>query len=433
VTVSMDGVPISVPDRKIFRARLNDALKAAVADGREGAVMFVELDGFRLVTEIFGDASGDQLVRAAAERVGRCVRPGDTVAHMGENEFAVILPQVSRSDDASVVAEKILNALVEPFDLAGQESYIAASIGIAIFPGDGGDYQALLRNADAAMYAAKGESRNAHKFYAPELRRTVARKPALDEELSRGLENGEFVLEYEPQVDVGTGRVVGAEALIRWQNPKRGLLSPMAFMPMAEQTGQIAEIGSWVLRQACRDAVAWDGRTPADPLTVGVNASALQLNQPDLVNVVRDALAESGLAPDRLCLEITETAVTRASALNLQTLRVLRDDGVVLALDDFGTGYSSLSHLKHLPVHIVKVDQSFVSGVNKDPADTAITEAIIALAHGLGHMVIAEGVERQDQFDFVRSRQCDRVQGHLFSLPVSAERLVEFARSSSFA
>jgi len=420
-----------VPGREIFRTRLTTALESAVAYQREGAVMLVELDGFRLVTEIFGDASGDQLVRAAAERVARCVRPGDTVAHMGENEFTVVLPEVSQAEDAAVVAEKILNALVEPFSLAGQESYVAASAGIAVFPADGIDYQTLLKNADAALYAAKGEAVSTYKFYEPDLRRTVARKPALDEGLSRALAQNEFVLHYEPQIDVASGRVVGAEALIRWQHPEHGLLSPRAFMPMAEQTGQVVEIGAWVLEQACREAQSW-ADDPAGPLNVGVNISALQLNRPDLVDVVGGALAASGLAPQRLCIEITETAVTKASELNLQTLNELRSEGVLLALDDFGTGYSSLSHLKHLPVDIVKVDQSFVAGVNRDPADAAITEAIIGLARGLGHQVVAEGIERQDQYEFVRSRHCDRVQGYFFSPPISSDQLAAFAHSFQF-
>ncbi|HIF08681.1 MAG TPA: GGDEF domain-containing protein [Sneathiellales bacterium] len=308
---------------------------------------------------------------------------------------------------------------------------MAASIGIAIFPSDGDTYQTLLKNADAAMYAAKGDTSSAYRFYTPDLRRTVARKPALDEDLKHALDNEEFVLHFEPQVDVKSGRVVGAEALIRWQHPERGLLSPKAFMPLAEQTGQVVAIGAWVLTQACREAAAWsDG--PAGPLNVGVNVSPLQLNLPNLVEVVRDAVGNSGLAPGRLCLEITETAVIKASELNLQTLSDLHREGVILALDDFGTGYSSLSHLKDLPVDIVKVDQSFVSGVFNDPADAAITEAIITLAHGLGHDVIAEGIESQGQFDFVRRHQCNFVQGYLFSAPMPGDQLAEFVAKSRF-
>ncbi len=420
-----------VPGRRAFQTRLNDALRESVANGREGALMLVELDGFRLVTEIFGDASGEQLVQAAAERIARCVRPGDMVAHMGGNEFTAVLPELSNSDDAVAVAQKILGSLVEPFHLADQESYVAASLGIAIFPRDGADYQTVLKNADAAMYSAKGETQARYKLYTPEMWRTVDRKPALDEGLARATRNHEFVLHYEPQIDVASGRVVGAEALIRWQHPERGLLMPLGFMPLAEVTGQIVEIGEWVLQQACQDACAWlDGSS--GPIGVGVNVSALQLNRADLLDVTKRALAESGLESGQLCLEITETAVTRSYALTLETLYQLHREGVILALDDFGTGYSSLSHIKHLPVDVVKVDQTFVSGVINEPADAAITEAIIALAHGLGHEVIAEGVERQDQFEFVRDHACDRVQGHYFSAPMTTEELAEFARTALF-
>lgn len=420
-----------MPGRRVFQTQLNAALKGSLARDSKGALMFIQLDGFRLVTEIFGDASASQLVRAAAERVARCVRPGDTVAHMGENEFTVVLPEVSEAADATRIAEKILNALVEPFQLGGQESYVAASLGVAVFPRDGGDYQTLLKNADAAMYSAKGEVGSSYKVYTPEMRRTVARKPALDKGLRRAIENREFVLEYEPQVDVATGRVVGAEALIRWRHPERGLLAPLSFMPLAEATGQIVDIGAWVLEQACRDAQSW-APGPNGPLTVGVNVSALQLNRPDLVDVVTGALVTSGLAASRLSLEITETAVTRATGLILETLLALHGQGIVIILDDFGTGFSSLSHLKYLPVDVVKVDQIFVAGVVRDPADAAITNAIITLAHGLGQEVIAEGVEHKDQFDFVRTHLCDRVQGHYFSVALTSERFEAFANSAQF-
>jgi len=350
---------------------------------------------------------------------------------MGGNEFTVVMPELSNTDDAAAVAEKILNALVEPFQLADQESYIAASLGIALFPQDGADYQSILKNADAAMYRAKGDTGASYKFYTPEMRRTVARKPALDEGLARAIRDQEFILHYEPQIDVASGHVVGAEALIRWRHPERGLLMPLSFMPLAEVTGQIVEIGERVLRQACLDAQRWP-EGPQGLLGVSVNVSALQLNRADLVDVANNALSQSGLMPGRLCLEITETAVTRSFALTLETLRKLNHEGIALALDDFGTGFSSLSHLKHLPVDVVKVDQTFVSGVIDEPADAAITEAIIALAHGLGHEVIAEGVETQVQFEFVRARACDRVQGYYFSSPLLAGELAEFAQTSKF-
>lgn len=411
-----------LPNRQLFLDRLGLAVAQARRSRESLAVLFLDLDRFRVVGDSLGHATGNALLRQVGERLQSTLRQGDTVARVGGDEFAVLVREVAQAEDAVRVARKLLDGLRAPFALNGRELFLTASLGASFYPNDGEVPEALLKNADTAMYRAKAEGRDTYRLYAASMNDRALEQLALESALRKALGQGEFVVHYQPLVDLRSGRVEGAEALVRWQHPDLGLLGADQFIALAESSGIILSIDAWVMRTACARAREW--RALYDPgMKVEVNLSARQFQQPDLVSEVTRCLEETGLPPQSLEIEITERTAMRDVALSVETLRALRGLGVRISLDDFGTGYSSLSYLKTLPVDTVKLDQSFVRDVATDPGDAAIATAVIAMAHSLDLRVVAEGVETHDQLDFLRRQGCDAMQGHLFSGPMPAERL----------
>lgn len=413
-----------LPNRVLLLDRLDQALHGAHRKQHYVGVLFLDLDHFKTINDSLGHDIGDQLLQAVTERLRHCIRQEDTLARQGGDEFIIVLPDISKPAAAGRVAEHLLRALHEPFCLHNQRLHIGASIGVSIYPLDATDPPTLIRFADGAMYQAKEAGRAGYAFFTAELNNRVSERFALSNELRRALEANEFVLHYQPQFDLVTGRLIGAEALIRWQHPERGLVPPIKFIPVAEETGLINTIGEWTLRAACVQNRRWqDAGLP--PIPIAVNLSAKQWLQPHLEDQVIHALATAGLAPDLLELEITESLLMRDTEKMIGTMRQLQARGVKFAVDDFGIGYSSLSYLKRFPINRIKIDQSFVRDVPADPDDTAITTAIIQMGKSLRLTVIAEGVETLEQLRFLREQGCDAAQGYHFSKPVPA---AEFAR-----
>ncbi len=416
-----------LPNRALFRDRLATALAQIGRRRTPIGLLFVDLDRFKKVNDTLGHDAGDALLRVAARRLAAVVRQTDTVARLGGDEFAVVLPDLHGAHAAGQVAEKIVRAFRVPFGVDGHELHVTPSIGIAVAPGDGEDADVLIRNADVAMYQAKEQGRNGFQFYAREMNARAGRLLKLEAELRHALERGEFLLHYQPRIEIASGRVVGVEALLRWQ--KDGTLVPPAeFVPTLEDTGLIIPVGEWVLAEACRQAAAWHLQG-AGQLRVGVNVSARQLTRGDFGDAVERVLAAAGIAPDALVLELTETAVMHDPERAAAAFDRLKQRGVHLAIDDFGTGYSSLGYLKRFAPDSLKIDRSFVRDLPNDANDVALVTAIIAMAHSLGIAVTAEGVETAPQLDLLTRLGCDEYQGYLASRPVPAERILEFARA----
>ena len=386
--------------------------------------MFLDLDRFKIINDTLGHETGDALLKAVAERLKTCMRAGDTISRLGGDEFTVILANVAHVDDVARVAQKIIDTFTPQFNIAGRELFISASIGITLYPFDDNNLENLLRNADAAMYHAKEMGRNTFQFYTAELNRRTAKHLTLETALRHALERNELLLHYQPQVNLKTGRIIGAEALLRWQHPEMGLIPPLDFIPLSEETGLIIPIGEWVLRTACAQAKAWEQAGFGD-LQVAVNLSGRQLQHRDLAKLVKQVLKETGLDPRQLDLELTESLLMHNTGETLIAMEELHKLGVAFSMDDFGTGYSSLSYLKRFPIDTLKIDQSFVRDIPTDPDDAAIAQAIIAMAHSLGIKVIAEGVETANQLAFMRAHQCDGVQGYYFSKPITAEEVTK--------
>jgi diguanylate cyclase (GGDEF)-like protein/PAS domain S-box-containing protein len=414
-----------LPNRLLFNDRLSVAVAQAHRQGYRLAIFFLDVDRFKVINDSLGHSLGDRLLQGVARRLQSSVREGDTVARLGGDEFILLLPALNRTEDVAKVAEKILDSLKLPFRLEGRELYVTASMGISLYPDDGGDAETLIKNADTAMYRAKEQGRDNYQLYTPAMNATAVERLALENSLRKALARDELELVYQPLLDLGTGRVHGVEALLRWRHPERGLLLPSEFIPLAEVTGLILPIGPWVLRTACGRARVWQDLGHPH-LTVAVNLSARQFQQPDLVAQVKRALEETGLAPRCLDLEITETNAMSNAEATIHTLRELKTLGVRISIDDFGIGYSSLSYLKRLPIDTLKIDQSFVRDITSDPDDAAIATAVIALAHTLKLRVVAEGVETQEQLAFLAARHCDRMQGYLFSRPLPSQECGEF-------
>jgi predicted signal transduction protein with EAL and GGDEF domain len=364
-----------------------------------------------------------------ADRLRACVRQGDTVARVGGDEFTVLFPDITLADDAQRMAEKILQAFAPPFRIDGQELYVTASIGYALFPQDGDDPDTLLRNADSAMYRAKELGRNNFQPCTPGMNARALERMSIERGLRRALERREFVLHYQPIVRVSDRRIIGVEALLRWQHPERGLVLPETFVPVAEESRLIVPIGQWVLSTACKQLAAWRWNG-IEGLRMAVNLSARQFQQQDLVKMVEGALENVWLPPDCLELEITESAAMQNVEWTKGVLRSLREMGVRISIDDFGTGQSSLSYLRHFPISTLKIDRSFVRDIAVDPDDEAIVKAVIALSHELKLSVVAEGVEAENQLAFLRAAGCEEAQGSLFSWALSAERLPDILAAS---
>jgi diguanylate cyclase (GGDEF)-like protein/PAS domain S-box-containing protein len=408
-----------LPNRTLFYDRIEQAVSYARRREATAAALVLDLDRFKMVNDSLGHAVGDRLLQEIAKRLSACVRSGDTVARVGGDEFGVLLADMASPQDASIVGEKILDALALPFEVEGHEVFLTASAGIAAFPGDGLDGATLIRNADAAMSRAKERGRNNYQFYTAEMNARAMEKLLLQNDLRRALERNEFLLHYQPKASLASGRITGFEALLRWQHPRRGLVSPAQFVPLLEDSGLIVPVGEWVLRSACGQIVAWR-EAGLEPLPVAVNLSAKQFFHGDVVAVVEAALAGHGVDPRLLDLEITESDVMRNPEEAAAILRKLRDRGVRIGIDDFGTGYSSLSYLKRLPVECLKIDRSFVSGLPADADDASIARAVITMAHSLGLRVVAEGVENEAQRRFLATHECDEMQGYLLSRPQPA-------------
>ena len=417
-----------LPNRGLFRDRLHQALSHAERHRKLVAVMFLDLDRFKTVNDTLGHDAGDVLLREVSARLRKCVREEDTVARLGGDEFTVILEQVARPEDAATVALKIVEALAPPVQLGGQEAFVTPSIGVTLFPTDGASVEILLKNADTAMYRTKEEGGNGFRFFTPEMNTLAAGRLALESGLRRALEREEFVVYYQPKLDLASESITGAEALLRWIHPERGLVPPCEFIPVLEETGLIEQVGAWVLKKVCAQMRAWqEAGMPA--LRVAVNLSGRQLQRNNLADTIGAVLAETGLDPGYLELEVTESMLMHDPMCAVDMLMQIRAKGVVhIDVDDFGTGYSSLNYLKRFPIDALKLDKSFVDGLPLDEDDIAISRAVIALAHSLKLLVIAEGVESDEQLAFLHRNGCDVIQGHIVSRPLPAEDFARFVR-----
>ena len=420
-----------LPNRTLFEDRLPKALSLAQRNEQMLAVVFLNLDRFKTINDTLGHSVGDNLLCGVAERLTKCLRGSDTVARFAGDGFALLLPQISSAEDAVRIARRtennaveiarsILEALKPPFECNGHELYITASMGIGVYPLDGTDAQTLIRNAGAALSRVKEQGGSNYQFYAANMNAKAMAQLAVENGLRRALERKEFVLHYQPQVEIGTGRIVGAEALIRWQSAELGLVCPADFIYLAENNGLIKPIGEWTLRTACAQNKSWQ-EEGLPPLRVSVNISPRQFEQPDFIETVGRVLEETGLCPTQLELELTESSIMKNAQPAIATLLKLRKMKVAISIDDFGTGHSSLSYLKSFPIDRLKIDQSFIREATTDPTDAAIIMAIITLAQNLRLKVTAEGVESEEQLRFLHLLRCDEMQGYLFSRPLPAE------------
>ncbi|QWR77314.1 sensor domain-containing protein [Candidatus Magnetomonas plexicatena] len=414
-----------LPNRTLFYDRLSHTLGHSRRYNQMFALLFLDLDGFKHINDTLGHDMGDLLLKKIAKKLPDCVRDTDTVAHVGGDEFVVILPFIKKVQDAAMVAEKIIETISEPFSLDGHECFAGASIGISIYPSDGDDIDTLLKNSDIAMYQAKDKGRNNYQFFNSDMNVKALRRLKLENNLRKALERNEFVLYYQPKINLATGKICAAEALIRWINPQHGVISPVEFIPLAEETGLIIPIGEWVLRTACMESIAWQ-KAGYPPIVIAVNLSAKQFNSENLMKTIEDILDETQLTPELLELELTESIVMGDAEKAIKVLRNVRDKGIHVAIDDFGMGYSSLSYLKRFPICRLKIDRSFVRDITTDPDDEAISRAIIAMSHSLKLDVTAEGVETLEQLEFLRALKCDEAQGFLFSKPLPSKEFLEF-------
>jgi len=417
-----------LPNRRLFADRLQQAMKDADRKERLVAVLFVDLDQFKNINDSLGHETGDILLKEAAERLKNCVRVNDTVARLGGDEFTLVLSDMEHARNAMNVAENIIEAFSQPFDINNLSLFVTASIGITLYPLDDNDVDGLLKNADSAMYHAKDAGRNNFQFYSAEMTAKAEERLELENDLRRALARNEFELYYQPQIDTICGSIVGMEALIRWHRPQHGLTTPDKFIGIAEESGLIVPIGEWVLREACKqNQVLIISGLP--PIRVAVNLSARQFREPDLVKTVDRALKDTGLDPALLELEITESIMMSNAKRVTRMLEELSALGVTISVDDFGTGYSSLSYLKQFPISALKIDRSFICDIPNDHDDMSITQAVIRMGEGLGIKTVAEGVETREQMDFLKIHQCDLMQGYYFSKPVVYNEIVNLLKN----
>lgn len=409
----------NLPNRLMFDEKLKSCFEEAERAGRMMAILFFDLDRFKVINDTLGHHVGDQLLQTLARKLQVYVSEKDIVARFGGDEFIILLTDLAHIDEAAQFAKGIPALLEEPFLIEDQELFVTASIGISIYPNDGVEPDILLKNADIALYRSKEKGGNAYHYYHPDMNKRSLHRLNLEIQLRKALERDEFEIYYQPIVDLKNGSVLGMESLIRWKHPEWGLVSPGDFIPLAEETGLIVPIGNWVLRQACIQTKAWQSQG-FSPLVVAVNISAIQFHQIHFVQIVMDALEESGLAPDQLCLEITENIAMNNVPYIIETMQKLKQLGVRISIDDFGTGYSSLSYLKRFRVHTLKIDQSFIRDVTSDEDNAAIVTALIAMSHRLKIKSLAEGVETKEQLEFLISQGCDEIQGYVFSKPMPA-------------
>ena len=419
-----------LPNRLLFTDRLTQAIALADRHKQQMSVLFLDLDRFKHINDSVGHSNGDRLLKSIAERLLACLRKSDTVCRQGGDEFLVLLAEVAHTSDTALVADKILQALNAPYRIDQHDLHVAVSIGIATYPADGDEPETLVKNADFAMYSAKKEGGSKYRFFTSEMNTRAVERQSLENNLRHVLERHELELHYQPQFDLQSGAVVGAEALIRWHHPKRGFVSPTEFLPVAEECGFIVPIGQWVLQHACTQARAWQN-AGLRPIRIAVNMSAAELRAKDVVANIGVILAETNLDPRYLEIELTETFLLQHPDSTALVLQALKRMGIRIALDDFGTGYSSLSYLKRFPIDTLKIDQSFIRDIVTDADDASIVSAVIRLGRDLDMGVIAEGVETRNQLDFLRKRRCPEGQGYYFSRPVVGEKFAELLSNDS--
>jgi len=416
-------------NRNLLNDRIEQAIAWAKRNGHVIGVMLLDLDHFKLINDASGHSAGDALLKEVAHRLTACVRETDTVARLGGDEFVIILTDLPQPGDVDRIAEKILSTLSRPTEVVGRDVFVTASIGVSLYPRDGDHGEILLRYADMAMYRVKEHGRNSVRQFVPEMGSTAISRLDMEAAMRRGLERGEFVLHYQPKIDLTTLNIVGAEALVRWQHPQIGLVHPIEFIRMAEETGLILPLGEWVLAEACRQQVLWRQQGAA-PLKIAINMSARQFRQEDLAERIAAVFTSTGADPTHLILELTESMVMHDVDSTLVSLRALKTLGVSLSLDDFGTGYSSLSYLRRFPIDELKIDRSFINDIHTNPDDAAIAGAIVAMARSLGLSVVAEGVEKQEQSDLLAALGCNQVQGYFYARPMTASALAERLQES---
>lgn len=418
----------NLPNRVLLRDRLSQAIEAAHRQGRQLGVMFMDIDRFKNINDSLGHAVGDQMLQSVARRLLSSVRVSDTVSRQGGDEFVLLLPFIEGPEGAQLSAKKILTALAQPYDVGGHDLHITFSIGIAIYPADGGDAKVLLKHADIAMFYAKESGRNNYKFFAQEMIERAVERQSIEASLHLALKRNEFVLHYQPKIDLHSGAIVGVEALIRWQHPQRGLLLPGHFVSIAEDCGLILPIGRWVLHEACLQAGAWM-KSGLPAITVAVNTSALEFRSEAFLENVRATLKTTGLDPHLLEIELTESILMRDVESTNSVLHSLSDMGIRLSIDDFGTGYSSLNYLRRFPINTLKIDKCFVNQLNANPDDATIVQAVISMGKSLHQRVIAEGVETQEQYAFLLAENCDEGQGYYFGFPMEPQSLAALLKA----
>ena len=416
-----------LPNRNLFLDRLQQALTRARWHNRLVAVILLDLDHFKNINDTFGHTVGDQLLLQLSKRLSNSVRDGDTIGRFGGSEFAILMDDIDSDKHMSSLAKKLTDTLALPFKIKKQELFITASIGVSIYPNDGEDPDTLLRNADIAMYRAKELGKNNYQFYSDNLSAQIFERLALENHLRRAVDQNEFILYYQPQLDARNHRITGVEALLRWHHPDLGLVSPNNFIPHLEESGLIEEIGDWLLETACRQSREWHD-TGWSYLHMSVNISGRQFNNPNFISSVHNIISTTNINPEFLELEITESMLMRNASATINALHSLNELGVRFAIDDFGTGHSSLSYLRRFPIDTIKIDRSFIHDVTENPDDAAIVSAIIVMAQSLSLNVIAEGIETQEQVEFLSSRNCHYLQGNLISRPLPAEEMTELLR-----
>ncbi len=431
-----------LPNRTLLKEYIRKALSAARRYKRSTALLFLDLDRFKRINDTLGHSTGDALLRMVAERLSACLRDSDllspiakapiddeknwsavpesSVARLGGDEFVILLSEIRRPEDAAMVAKRVIETLQNPFMLGESEVYVTGSIGISTYPEDGDSDESLLKYADAAMYYAKDDGRNRYHFYTQSINQRAIERVDLESSLRKALEKGEFALHYQPKINIHSGLITGAEALLRWNCPRRGFVPPDTFIPIAEESGLIIPIGEWVLKEACRQNKCWQNQG-LTPIRMSVNISAAQCQDAKLWDTVASVLKETQLAPELLELEVTETLLMRDIETSIAILKRLKSLGLKISIDDFGTGYSSLSYLKRLPLDTIKIDRSFIQDIDTDPDDATIVAATINLGHNMRLNVLAEGVEEVSELEFLRQHNCDEIQGYLFSKPLSAD------------
>jgi diguanylate cyclase (GGDEF)-like protein len=418
-----------LPNRQLFHEQASRSLAAVDAD-RGATLLFIDVDRFMRINNSFGYAVGDQLVRQVAGRLQQAVSAEGIVTRMGRDDFAVLDAHAQRPEEARALAERVMEAFTQPFAVDGKELFLTLSIGVCRYPQDGADVGRLLVNAENAMFLAKRNGRNNFQVYVHGLNSSSVERLEMETELRHAVGRGELILHYQPSADIASGRITAVEALVRWRHPRHGMIPPDQFIPLADETGLIGEIGRWVLFEACAQARRWRD-TAIEPLKISVNVSAVQFRQGDLAQVVQSALTQTGLPPQCLDLEITETVLMQDAGATIAMLRALKNMGVSISVDDFGTGYSSLAYLQRFPIDTLKIDKSFMCRVTEDEHNAAIVRTVIALAKSLRLESIAEGVESSDQVEYLRAEGCDRLQGYYLSRPLEAPQLRDFIENGA--